>query len=204
MKLKYPINLHKGLTGLVVLLGMTYFNNFSLEAWVYLALHGSYGILWLLKDRLFPDRQWEQKVSFAYGLFVFGFLGLYWVGPYVLISQALTVPVPLLALAIATNIIGVFLHFTSDAQKYFTLKYRPGLIDEGFFRLNRNPNYLGEMLIYGSFAMTTGHHVSGLILAFVWGGLFLPNMLKKDKSLSRHPSWTAYRKNSWLFLPKPF
>lgn len=204
MKLKYPINAHKGLTGLVVLLGMWYFDNFSWEAWVYLALHGSYGVLWLLKDRLFPDRQWEQDVSLAYGIFVFVFLGLYWVGPYWLLSQRLTVSLPILALAISLNIIGVFLHFASDAQKYFTRKYRTGLIDEGFFRLNRNPNYLGEMLIYGSFAMATGHYVPWLILAFIWSGLFLPNMWKKDKSLSRYPEWRTYQKNSWLFLPKLF
>ena len=45
----------------------------------------------------------------------------------------------------SSNIIGVFLHYGSDAQKYFTLKYRKGLITEGFFSRCRNPNYLGEI-----------------------------------------------------------
>ena len=58
MKLKHPINLHKGMTGLVVVIMMFYFQNFSVGAWVYLALHGSYGLMWLLKDQLFPDKKW--------------------------------------------------------------------------------------------------------------------------------------------------
>ncbi|MEM8778910.1 MAG: steroid 5-alpha reductase, partial [Cyanobacteria bacterium P01_G01_bin.49] len=58
MKTKHPINLHKGLTLFVVLGLMIAYDNFSLAAWVYLALHGSYGIMWLLKDQLYPDKSW--------------------------------------------------------------------------------------------------------------------------------------------------
>jgi steroid 5-alpha reductase family enzyme len=41
----------------------------------------------------------------------------------------------------------------ADAQKYFTLRLQPGLITHGMFRYIRHPNYLGEMMIYGSFAL---------------------------------------------------
>ena len=34
---------------------MCYFDNFSLGAWMYLALHGNYGLVWFIKDRTFPD-----------------------------------------------------------------------------------------------------------------------------------------------------
>jgi steroid 5-alpha reductase family enzyme len=48
---------------------------------------------------------------------------------------------------------GVFLHYVGDAQKYYTLKLKQGLIEEGLFRRTRNPNYLGEILIHISFAL---------------------------------------------------
>jgi protein-S-isoprenylcysteine O-methyltransferase Ste14 len=202
LKLKHPINLHKGATAVVVAGLMWHYQNFSIEAWIYLALHGSYGVLWLMKDRLFPDRQWEQPCSIPYGIFVFAFLLLYWVGPFLLISNGWSTPLPALAAAVALNILGVFLHFSSDAQKYFTLQQKSGLITTGFFLRNRNTNYLGEMFIYGGFALTVFHWIPFAILAFVWVGLFLPNMLKKDKSLARYPEFADYKKRSGLFLPK--
>ena len=43
---------------------MCYFDNFSLGAWVYLSLHGSYGIFWLVKDMVFPDPITQAKHTF--------------------------------------------------------------------------------------------------------------------------------------------
>jgi protein-S-isoprenylcysteine O-methyltransferase Ste14 len=204
MKIKHAINLHKGLT-LPVILGMMFaYQNFSLGAWVYLALHGTYGILWLLKDRIYPDQQWEAEVSIGFGISTFVGLFLYWVAPFLLISSNSVPPLPLVAVAIAVNIMGVFLHYTSDAQKYYTLKYQPGLITEGCFARCRNTNYLGEFLIYASFAMLAQHWLPFAILGFFVGVVFVPNMLKKDKSLSRYPEFAAYKSRTGLIFPNLF
>ena len=48
------------------------------------------------------------------------------------------------------------LHHTADVQKYFVLRAKRGLITDGLFSRSRNPNYLGEMFIYGSFAGNAG------------------------------------------------
>ncbi len=202
MKLKYPINAHKGLTAIVILAMMAVYNNFSTAPWIYLALHGGYGILWLCKDRLYPDKRWEDKVPLAAGLSVFLFLGAYWVAPWLLISRGVQPPNPVLAIAVFFNIFGVFLHYTSDAQKYFTLKYQPGLITEGFFARCRNTNYLGELFIYGSFALLSLHWLSFAIVAVFALGVFLPGMRQKDESLSRYPEFESYKLKSGLLLPK--
>ncbi|NEO45861.1 MAG: DUF1295 domain-containing protein, partial [Moorea sp. SIO4A3] len=97
-----------------------------------------------------------------------------------------------------------FLHYASDAQKYYTLKYRSGLITEGFFARCRNTNYLGEILIYSGFVMLAQHWLPFLILAAFIAGIFIPNMLKKDKSLSRYPEFADYKANSGLLLPQLF
>lgn len=202
MKIKHPINLHKALTFLFIWGLMAIYQNFSTPAWVYLALHGTYGIMWLIKDALYPDKQWEQEISIPMGVFTFIMLGLYWVAPFILISSGKEVIPPLLAAAIAINLIGVLLHYTSDAQKYYTLKYHQGLITEGFFASSRNPNYLGEVLIYLSFAMLAQHWLPFLIWGGFFAGVFIPNMLKKDKSLSRYSQFEEYKNSSGLLLPK--
>jgi steroid 5-alpha reductase family enzyme len=109
-----------------------------------------------------------------------------------------------LAAAVFLNLLGVFLHYTSDAQKYFTLKYQPGLITEGFFARCRNTNYLGELLIYSSFALLSLHWLPYLILAVFAIGVFLPGMRKKDQSLSRYPEFEQYQLQSGFLLPKLF
>lgn len=204
MKAKHSINLSKGLTAPFVLGLMIIYQNFSVAAWVYLALHGTYGILWLLKDRLFPDKQWEQDYPLSTGLVIFGVVSLYWVAPFILISTGAQPPLPLIAAAIAINIFGVFLHYGSDAQKYYTLKARSGLITDGFFARCRNPNYLGEILIYAAFAMLTMHWLPFAILGGFVAGIFVPNMRKKDQSLSRYSEFAAYKAKSGLIIPKLF
>lgn len=204
MKIKHAINLHKALTFIVILGLMVAYQNFTTGAWVYLALHGTYGILWLFKDRIYPDKQWEQELSLGMGIFSFLLIGLYWVAPFILISNGTEPSPPLIAAAIAINLIGVFLHYSSDAQKYYTLKYRPGLITEGFFARCRNTNYLGESLIYLSFALLVQHWLPFVILGFFTSAVFIPNMLKKDNSLSRYPEFEEYKNNSGLILPKLF
>lgn len=204
MKIKHSINLHKGLTAVFILALMLVYDNFTLGAWVYLALHGTYGILWLLKDRIYPDRQWEQEIPLQIGVVAFLSLGLYWVAPYLLISRDVEISFPLIAIAITLNLLGVFLHYSSDAQKYYTLKYHQGLITEGFFARSRNTNYLGEILIYFSFALLAQHWLPFVILGGFALGVFLPNMRKKDQSLARYPEFESYQANSGLLLPKLF
>lgn len=202
MQLRHVINLHKGATPAVVAALMWIYGNGSVAAWVYLALHGTYGLLWLLKDRIYPDRQWQQPIDWGMAIAGWMVLGLYWLAPFLLISSAVEVPAPIVAAAIALNILGVFLHYVSDAQKYFTLRYHQGLIDEGFFARSRNTNYLGELLIYGSFALLSLHWQPFLVLAGFFIAVFLPNMRRKDESLSRYDNFETYRKRSALLFPK--
>lgn len=202
MKLKYPINLHKGTTALYVLGLMFYSQNFSTGAYLYLALHGSYGILWLMKDAIFPDKQWEQQVHLTYGVFVFIALGLYWIAPWILITQYHTPGPVVMASAVVLNTVGGMLHFGSDAQKYFTLKYQPGLITEGFFTRCRNTNYLGELMIYTGFALLSVSWMGFIGIGIFFLFAFLPNMLKKDKSLARYPGFSTYKNRSGLLFPK--
>lgn len=208
LKMYWVVNAQKGLTLFFVLLLMFFYNNFSTAAWVYLALHGSYGFCWLLKHLVFPDRQWEARITVGGGIMMFVLvLGLYWVFPFMLISGAWGVPASapspfLLWLCISLHTLGVAIMMAADGQKYFTLKYRRGLITEGMFKYIRHPNYLGEMMIYGAYALLVRHWIPWVILAWVWLAVFLVNMRMKEASLSRYPEWAAYRARTGLLLPR--
>ena len=206
MKQKFYIDTHKGATFLAVLVMMGLYQQWdNVTAWVYLALHGTYGFLWVAKSRVFPDKQWEQKCSLGYGLYIWAGLSLYWIAPWLITSRGVNVPPGFLAVAIFIYTLGVFLHFTSDMQKYTELKYNPGhLITDGFMAYSRNINYLGEFLIYASFALLAMSWIPFAVLAayllIVWG----PNIRRKEKSLSRYPEFEEYKKKVKLFVPYIF
>ena len=108
----------------------------------------------------------------------------------------------LLAISISFFSFGVFFHFTSDMQKHSIINIKNNvLINDGLFKKCRNINYFGELLIYSSFSMLSKHWVPfivlGLFLIIVW----VPNMYKKDKSLSRYDNFNEYKINSKLFIP---
>jgi protein-S-isoprenylcysteine O-methyltransferase Ste14 len=86
-------------------------------------------------------------------------------------------------------------------QKHIYLKLRPGsLITEEFFKRRRNPNYLGELLIYAGFGMLAMHWIPLAILAVWVLAYWLPSMIQKDRSLSRYEDFSEYRKRSRLFI----
>ena len=211
VKQKFFIDTHKGLTPLVIIALITFFNAWgNINAIVYLALHGTYGILWATKSYIYPDKQWEIKVSIWYGFLIWIFLSFYWISAYIITSGNHILEIkflthlgePFLGGLIVIYILGIFLHFTSDMQKYTYLKLNPGkLIKSEMFANSRNTNYLGELFIYLGFTLIAKDFLPLLalftIIIFVW----IPNMIKKDKSLSRYPDFNEYKNKSKTFFP---
>ena len=86
-------------------------------------------------------------------------------------------------------------------QKHMKLSLAPGLITDGLWSRVRNPNYLGELLIYAGFSALAMHWAPFVVLALFVAVIWIPNMLRKDKSLSRYPKFAEWKKRSWLFIP---
>lgn len=206
-KLAWVIDFQK--TGTFPLLGLliAWYHNTNTGAWVYLAMHGSYGLVWMLKDLAFPDPSWQRKVTIASGLYVFfGVLIWYWAFGWLLISGVSQPVYPLpdfawFSLCISLCILGSVIMIAADAQKFFTLRIRRGLITDGMYRYIRHPNYLGEMMVYGSFALMVWHWLPFVVLACVWTGVFAVNMINKEASMSRYPEWAQYKHRSWWLVP---
>ena len=206
-KFAWVINFQK--VGSFAFLGslMWYYGNSSTAAWIYLALQGSYGLVWFIKDMAFPDPNWQRRITIGGGVNAFlAVLGWYWVFGWLLISGVSDPDYPLpdaawFALCVSLCILGCSIMIAADAQKFFTLRLEAGLITDGMFRYVRHPNYLGEMMIYGSFALMVWHWLPVLVLSWVWIGIFAVNMILKEASMSRHPGWAAYRRRSGWLLP---
>ena len=206
VQVRHSLNTHKGLTGVFVLGAMWYYSCNTTAAWAYVGMHGTYGLLWFVKDALYPDKQWDTPAtvgSYILMVITIGILG--WTSPWLLVKQKNELPAWLLGLNISVFTIGILLHHGADIQKHFTLKLKGGLITDGFFCCCRNPNYLGEMFIYSSFALMSYQsphwYLPWCYTAFVYAVLFLPNWIRKDRSISRHTGWAQYKARSGLILP---
>jgi protein-S-isoprenylcysteine O-methyltransferase Ste14 len=206
-KLAWVINFQKLATIPLFGIFIAWYHNFSAAAWIYLAMHGTYGVIWVIKDLTFPDPNFHKRITIGASIAsLLSVLGWYWVFGWLLISGASRPNYPLpdyawFCLCISLCIIGCVVMIAADAQKYFTLRFKRGLITDGMYRFIRHPNYLGEMMTYGSFALMVWHWLPFIVLAWIWGGLFTVNMTLKEASLSRYPDWVEYKRHSWWLFP---
>ena len=210
LKQKYFIDSHKGITPVFIIFLIYFYDCFdNINAMIYLALHGSYGILWVAKSYIYPDRQWEKKCSLAYGFLIWASLSLYWIAPFLITSGNKLIPLTndspnyiFYSFCISIYIFGIFLHFVSDMQKFIQLNIKPGkLIDNFMFSKIRNTNYLGELFIYLGFSLLAFDFIPLIVLLAFITFLWIPNMIKKDKSLSKYSEFQNYESKTKKFFP---
>lgn len=65
-------------------------------------------------------------------------------------------------------------------------------------------NYLGEMMLYASFAVLVQRIEVWIIYGYMWGVVFMIRMLVKDYSNSKKAGWPEYYEKTWLLIPKLF
>lgn len=207
LQVRHSLNFHKGGTGLAVAAMMMWYRNNGPTAWAYLSMHGTYGLVWLFKDAFYRDKAWDAPATLGSFLFMAcGLATFYWSTPFLVLRSKRELPTPVLGGCISLYTVGMILHHGSDLQKHFTLGIKRGLITDGFFSICRNPNYLGELLIYSAFnimaSVSEYWFVPWTWCAYVWSTLFIPNWLKKDRRLSRHPGFKEYKTRVPLILPR--
>jgi steroid 5-alpha reductase family enzyme len=110
-------------------------------------------------------------------------------------------PIPLQIFSVVLFTVGCFIHFVSDAHKSAILSVRKGLITDGLWSLSRNINYFGELLIYLSFTVLSLHWLPITYLLTFVVSFWLPRMLKKDQSISRHATFAEYKRKTAFFIP---
>ena len=206
IKFNWIINAQKTGTIFVMFFLMIYYNNFSSGAWLYLSLHGTYGLLWFLKDMVFPDKNFQHYLTIIPSILVSLFLLSYWImGFEVMCGIGDQNPS-------GKKLFGCFFLFSfgntlmicSDLQKYITLKYKKGLIDDIFLKNNRNTNYFGEILVYLTFAIACGRKEGFIMLIIEWIIFFGSRIYMKDLRLAKKHGFEKYKNNSYIILFKFF
>lgn len=183
---------------------MWYYNNYSLGCYVYLALHGTYGLLWNMKTLAFPDPSHQNRVSIGSLPQLLIVLGGYTYLPIMMASgQSEQNPSKeRIFFSVLSLALGGAIMMVSDAQKNFVLKIKKGLINNGMYRHCRNPNYLGEMMIYASFAMISNRWIPWIIVVTPWVCVFSVFWYAKELSYRRKEGWEQYKKDSYMLLFK--
>ena len=196
------INPHKTLTPFFIVALMVYYENTRITSLIYFALHSSYCLNWYIKEIIFPDKSFDTPISFTTYLLGTAVIYNYWCAPWLLMRSQTEPSGFIVVIAVFLNVVGNFLHYSCDAQKFFVLQERKGLITNGFFARSRNLNYLGEIMTYLGLALLSGHWwpVASLTVMVVF--VFFPMMWKKDNSLSRYDDYEAYKQQSNLLIPK--
>jgi len=198
----WSLNVHKYVTIFVIYAMMVHYQRFDAAAWVYLALHGIYGYCWLLKDFGFRDERFNTPVSIGGAAMLYVVIGVpYWAIAWVFCARPTATTGFDLFFAVALHTLGVVMMVASDCQRHFTLKYRKGLMTDGMFAWTRNPNYLGEIMLYSAYAFLAAHWLAWAIVGYAVVCVYLPNMYQKDASISRYPGWSAYKAKSGLLVP---
>ena len=123
IKMNWIINFQKGGSIFFYFFLMWYYNNWSLGAWMLNALHGGYGIIWIIKDITFPDMSFQRRQKLIPATVLTAYLAAYWyIGWLQIAGFGIENPSPArLYLCIVSWGIGVALMMSADAQKWYIL-----------------------------------------------------------------------------------
>ena len=172
---------------------------------IYLSLHISYCLWWLLEQWLFPERRrqlFSERVGVAGFAGALLFIGVLYSLPGLL---AFLNPAPIsnaaVALALGLFSFGSLINTGADVQKTTAKALGAGLVSDGIWRRVRHVNYLGDLLRYLSFAVVAGNAwaylVPGLVLL-----IYLQRIgLKEQQMAAKYPAFTAYQQRSSRLLP---
>ncbi len=172
---------------------------------IYLCLHISYCLWWLLEQLLFPQRRQQlftEKVGISTFFFVILFVGVFYSFPgYLAFTNHNPLSYLTVAIALPLYIFGSLINTGADVQKMVAKSMGSGLVKDGAWRSLRHVNYLGDLMRYTSFSV-----IAGSLWAFVLPGmislLYLQRIGEKEESMAaKYPEFAAYQQNSSRLLP---
>jgi len=199
------INAAKVLTILLLLALAAVLGVRDMRQVIYLSLHISYCLWWLLEQWCFPERArqvFTDRVGPGRFLLALLFIGVLYSLPGVL---AFLNPTPIafgtVALALGLFSFGSLINTSADVQKMTAKAMGAKLVADGIWRGVRHVNYFGDLLRYLSFAIVAGGGWAYLVPALVLL-LYLQRIASKEKQMSeKYPEFAAWQQRSVRLLP---
>jgi len=90
----------------------------------------------------------------------------------------------------------VALTYFKELRKYDEAGYTKRTIDDMYCGSSRNLNFLGEIMLYSAFLVVVGDSRGYFMFPALWCVVLLPNMLKKELSMSKKPQWPVYKEQT--------
>ena len=199
------INGAKALTILLLLVLAATLGVGDMRQVLYLSLHISYCLWWLIEQWLFPLRKeqiFNERVGFGGFVMALLFIGVLYALPGL---AAFLNPAPIshetVALGVGLFVFGSLINATADVQKMTAKAMGAGLVADGIWRKVRHVNYLGDLLRYLSFAA-----VAGLAWAYVVPALvlllYLQRIGQKERQMgAKYGEFAAYQGRSTRLVP---
>tara|TARA_X000000368_G_scaffold394786_1_gene361623 strand:- start:70 stop:744 length:675 start_codon:yes stop_codon:yes gene_type:complete len=169
---------------------------------------GGYGLLWVLKSNTFYDKPFYLSPMYhhSYSEAAVNYLSIsiYYLFPWKASRNCNEISYIDTMFASFCFVVGGFLHYSADAQKFYTLKYNPkNLITEGLFSIVQHPNYAGEFLMWIGLATISDKSSIVSYIPILW--LFLATVCmgipNKAKSLKKYDEYNEWSKNTKLLIP---
>lgn len=199
------LNTAKVLTSVCLIAFTVVFGLQDLRQVMYLCLHISYCLWWLLEQWFYPLRR-QQIFNEPVGSFEFIFILLLVGGFYVLPGYlAFTNPVPLsmtaAAVALPLYIFGSLINTSADVQKLTAKQWGANLVRDGIWRFSRHINYFGDLLRYLSFSVVAGSIWAYLVPVAI-ALLYLQRIFQQEQTMAdKYPDYAEYQQSSTRLIP---
>lgn len=172
---------------------------------LYLALHISYCIWWLVEQLLFPARRqqiFRDAIGWPLAVATVVYVGLFFALPgWLAMANAAPLSPYIAALAVVMFSFGSLINTAADVQKTTAKELGAGLVQDGSWRRIRHVNYLGDLIRYASFAVLAGSPWAWLLPISVLL-VYLQRIGAKEEALEqRYLDFMAYRSRSWRLIP---
>lgn len=180
---------------------------YGIQDWrqlLYLCLHCSYCLWWLLEQWLFPQRRqlFNEPVGIVAFVSALLFVGIFYALPgYLAFTNPKPLSMTVAALALLLYIFGTLINATADVQKMTAKELGAGLIRNNIWRFSRNINYFGDLLRYLSFSVIAGS-IWAYLVPFSIFLLYTQRILQKEQSMSqKYPDYAEYQQSSDRLIP---